>query len=81
MSSNSFGARATLQDADSSYVIYRLDGLDTAARLPYSLKVLLENLLRNDDGHLVSAEQIVALAAWTPPNPATRISSSRRPGS
>ena len=69
MSADSFGARATLPVDDLSYVIYRLDALDTAARLPYSLKVLLENLLRNEDGHLVTAEQISALAAWAPTEP------------
>ena len=66
MSADSFGARATLPVDDLSYDIYRLDAVDTAARLPYSLKVLLENLLRNEDGHLVTAEQISALAAWAP---------------
>ncbi len=68
-SANSFGSRSTLNVDDLSYVIYRLDGFDTAARLPYSLKVLLENLLRNEDGHLVSAAQIWALAAWRPDEP------------
>ena len=69
MSANSFGARATLPVDDLSYDIYRLDAVDTAARLPYSLKVLLENLLRNEDGHLVTAEQVTALAAWEPTEP------------
>ena len=66
MNANSFEARATLAVDDLSYGIYRLDAFDTAGRLPYSLKVLLENLLRNEDGRLVTAEQISALAAWAP---------------
>ena len=66
MSSDSFGTRDQLKVDDSSYQIYRLDRLKTAHRLPYSLKVLLENLLRNEDGHLVTREQIQALAGWQP---------------
>src|SRR6185312_13916807 len=64
MSSNSFGARRTLDVADASYEIFQLDRVEGAARLPYSLKVLLENLLRNEDGRLVTAEQVSALASW-----------------
>gem|GEM_PF-2026848 len=48
---NSFGARGTLNVNDSTFEIFRLDALDGATRLPYSLKVLLENLLRNEDGY------------------------------
>ncbi|MGB9307627.1 MAG: aconitate hydratase AcnA [Mycobacterium sp.] len=66
MNANSFGARAALTVGDQTYDIYRLDAVNPAVRLPYSLKVLLENLLRNGDGHLVTAEQISALAAWAP---------------
>jgi aconitate hydratase len=66
MSDNSFGARSTLTVADQSYGIYRLDAIEGTARLPYSLKVLLENLLRNEDGHLVTTDQIQALAGWKP---------------
>lgn len=66
MNANSFEARATLAVDDLNYEIYRLDAFDTASELPYSLKVLLENLLRNEDGHLVTAEQISSLAAWAP---------------
>ena len=50
---DSFGARSTLEAAGDSYEIFRLDALQReydVARLPYSLKVLLENLLRNEDG-------------------------------
>ena len=51
MTPNSFGARGTLNVNDSTFEIFRLDALDGATRLPYSLKVLLENLLRNEDGY------------------------------
>jgi aconitate hydratase len=64
MTSNSFGAREQLQVGDSTFEIYRLDAVQDAARLPYSLKVLLENLLRNEDGRLITADQIDALRAW-----------------
>ncbi|TAL98814.1 MAG: aconitate hydratase [Rhodanobacter sp.] len=66
MSSDSFGTRGQLTVDDTSYQIYRLDRVKTAHRLPYSLKVLLENLLRNEDGHLVTREQIQSLADWKP---------------
>jgi aconitate hydratase len=64
MTSNSFGAREQLHVGDSTYEMYRLDAFQDAARLPYSLKVLLENLLRNEDGRLVTADQIDALRTW-----------------
>jgi aconitate hydratase len=63
---NSFGARDRLQVGDDSYSIFRLDRVEGAARLPYSLKVLLENLLRNEDGVTVTADQVHAVAAWDP---------------
>ena len=66
MQSNSFGSRDQLKVDDTSYTIHRLDRIKTAHRLPYSLKVLLENLLRNEDGHLVTTEQVQALADWQP---------------
>src|SRR5215216_4351449 len=66
MTANSFGARDRLQVGDAAYAIFRLDRVDGAARLPYSLKVLLENLLRNEDGTLVTAAQVAALASWDP---------------
>ena len=66
MTSNSFGTADTLTVDGTPYRIHRLDRLKTAHRLPYSLKVLLENLLRNEDGHLVTAEQIQSLADWQP---------------
>ena len=68
MSGNSFGARSTLTVGDQTYGIYRLDAVETDERLPYSLKVLLENLLRNEDGRLVTAGQVSALASWSPRN-------------
>ena len=64
MTSNSFGAREQLRVGDSTFEIYRLDAVRDAARLPYSLKVLLENLLRNEDGRLITADQIDALRTW-----------------
>ena len=63
---NSFQAKDTLGVGGSEYEIFRLDKVETASRLPYSLKVLLENLLRNEDGRLVTKEQIDALRQWTP---------------
>ncbi|NMG56320.1 aconitate hydratase [Aromatoleum aromaticum] len=67
-SKNSFGARGTLQVGAKTYEIYRLDavsgeGADVAS-LPYALKILLENLLRTEDGGNVTADDIRALAAW-----------------
>ncbi|MFQ4150007.1 aconitate hydratase [Arthrobacter sp. LAPM80] len=64
--SNSFGARNTLTVGNESYEIFRLDAVEGSERLPYSLKILLENLLRNEDGRLVTAEQVAALAKWDP---------------
>ncbi|SIO88878.1 aconitate hydratase AcnA [Nocardiopsis sp. JB363] len=66
MSANSFGARDTLRVGDESYEIFRLDTVEGAGRLPYSLKVLLENLLRTEDGANVTAEHIRALGNWDP---------------
>ncbi|NDJ91441.1 aconitate hydratase [Mycolicibacter kumamotonensis] len=63
---DSFGTKHQLAVDDTSYQIRRLDRIDGSARLPYSLKVLLEDLLRNEDGHLVTDEQISAMAAWDP---------------
>ena len=62
--SNSFDTRGTLTVDGRDYEIYRLDRVAGASTLPYSLKVLLENLLRNEDGVSVTAEQIRALAGW-----------------
>lgn len=67
-SQNSFGAKSTLDVDGKSYEIFRLDavqgeGLDVAS-LPFSLKVLLENLLRTEDGADITADDIKALAGW-----------------
>ena len=67
MADNSFDARSELQVGDRTFEIYRLDALQSkfdVARLPFSLKVLLENLLRNEDGVGVRAADIEALASW-----------------
>ena len=68
MRSNSFGSRATLKAGAGSFEIHRLDALEKrglpVARLPYSLKILLENLLRLEDGRVVRAEDVEKLARW-----------------
>ncbi|GAA5162310.1 aconitate hydratase [Ornithinimicrobium tianjinense] len=66
MSTNpdSFGAKGTLGVGDQSYEIFRIGGLEGAETLPYSLKVLLENLLRTEDGANITADHITALAQW-----------------
>ncbi|MFE0765936.1 aconitate hydratase AcnA [Streptomyces smyrnaeus] len=66
MSANSFDARSTLQVGDESYEIFKLDKVEGSARLPYSLKVLLENLLRTEDGANITADHIRALGNWDP---------------
>jgi len=69
MAGNSFGARAGLDVGDRSLEIFRLDALASVgdvAGLPFSLKVLLENLLRNEDGNAVTAEDVEAFARWDP---------------
>src|ERR1700757_3261627 len=68
MSANSFGARATFKVGNKEYELYRIDALDkqgiSTKHLPYSLRILLENLLRTEDGHNVTKKDIRALAAW-----------------
>jgi aconitate hydratase len=68
MSSNSFGARATFKVGKKEYELYRLDVLDkqgiSTKHLPFSLRILLENLLRTEDGRNVTKDEIRALAAW-----------------
>ena len=61
---DSFSARGELGVGDQSYEIYRLSAVDGSERLPYSLKVLLENLLRTEDGLNITADHIRALAGW-----------------
>ena len=68
MSANSFGARATIKVGNKKYELYRIDALDkqgiSTKHLPFSLRILLENLLRTEDGRNVTKEEIRALAAW-----------------
>ncbi|MDQ6746045.1 MAG: aconitate hydratase [Actinomycetota bacterium] len=67
MSQNSFDAQGRLRVGERDYEIFRLDVLQSkfdVARLPFSLKILLENLLRNEDGETIRAEDIEALASW-----------------
>ena len=72
MSTNSFGTRQSLPAGDGTTVdVYNLRSLEAAGypgvgRLPYSLKILLENMLRREDGRAVTADDIEALARWTP---------------
>ena len=66
MPGGSFGSSGFLDVDGAAYRIFRLDAIDGAARLPFSLKILLENLLRNEDGRMVTAGQIQALAGWDP---------------
>jgi Aconitase A len=74
MSLDSFAARGSLHADGTPYLLHRLDALPDSQRLPYSLKVLLENLLRNEDGRTVTADQIAALAGWDPASePATEV--------
>ncbi|MGY4708700.1 aconitate hydratase AcnA [Mycolicibacterium sp. CBM1] len=63
---NSFDARATLEVGDKSYEIYRLDAVPGTEKLPYSLKVLAENLLRTEDGANITKDHIEAIANWDP---------------
>ncbi len=64
MSIDSLGAKTTLTVGDQSVEMFALGAVDGAERLPYSLKVLLENLLRTEDGVNITAEHIQALARW-----------------
>src|SRR5260370_1738064 len=94
MSSNSFGARATFKVGNKEYELYRLEALDkqgiSTKHLPFSLRILLENLLRTEDGRNVTKEEIRALAAWNknsnpqkkipfPPTPVLPPASTRSP--
>ena len=68
MSVNSFNSKSTLKVGSKEYEIYRLDALDkqgiSTQHLPFSLRILLENLLRTEDDRNVTKEEIRALAAW-----------------
>ena len=65
-STDSFGAKGTIQAGGAEHEIFRLSAVEGADRLPFSLKVLLENLLRTEDGANVTADHIRALAGWDP---------------
>jgi len=74
VSTDSFGAREALRVGEREYDIFRIDRVEGHARLPYSLKVLLENLLRNEDGADITADHIRALGSWDPAaKPSTEI--------
>jgi aconitate hydratase len=68
MSFDSFGSRSTLKVGNKEHEFYRIDALDkqgiSTKHLPFSLRILLENLLRTEDGHNVTKEEVRALAAW-----------------
>jgi len=66
LSINSFGAKSSLSVSGTEYTIFRLDAVEGNERLPFSLKVLLENLLRTEDGANITADQIRALGSWDP---------------
>ncbi|GAA1516935.1 aconitate hydratase AcnA [Dactylosporangium maewongense] len=61
---DTFGAKSQLSVGDASYEIFKVDKVEGAERLPYSLKILLENLLRTEDGANITAEHIRALGGW-----------------
>ena len=73
---DSFGARGTLRVGDREYEIFRLNALQgegvDVSRLPYSLRILLENMLRREDGVTVTRDDILALARWNPAEPQER---------
>jgi aconitate hydratase len=71
---DSFGARGTLNVGDASYEVFRLSAVEGAERLPFSLKILMENLLRTEDGANITADHVRALANWDPAaEPSTEI--------
>jgi len=74
---NTFGARSSLKVGNRTFEIFRLEALAKhgfdVERLPYSLRILLENLLRTEDGIIVSADDVRALAGGTPASPAREI--------
>ncbi|NCT90964.1 aconitate hydratase [Cellulomonas sp. APG4] len=71
---DTFGSRSTLEVGGTSYEIYRLDAVPGTERLPYSLKILAENLLRTEDGANITADHVRAIASWDPEaEPSTEI--------
>ncbi|MBB5873090.1 aconitate hydratase [Allocatelliglobosispora scoriae] len=63
---DTFGAKSQLDVGDASYEIFTIDKVEGHQRLPYSLKILLENLLRTEDGANITADHIRALGGWDP---------------
>jgi aconitate hydratase len=73
-SKDTFGARQSLTVGDASHEVFRLDAVKGSEGLPYSLKILLENLLRTEDGVNITADHVQALASWDPTaEPSTEI--------
>ena len=71
---DTFGSKGTLEVGDASYEIFRLSAVEGLERLPYSLKILAENLLRTEDGANITADHVRALAGWDPDaQPSTEI--------
>ncbi|MGO2720415.1 MAG: aconitate hydratase AcnA, partial [Brachybacterium tyrofermentans] len=71
---NSFSAKQDLTVGGTDYEIFALDAVEGADKLPYSLKILLENLLRTEDGANITADHVRALASWDPAaDPSTEI--------
>ncbi|HZA31956.1 MAG TPA: hypothetical protein VE462_10630, partial [Propionibacteriaceae bacterium] len=66
MSVNSFDAKQALRVGSDTYQIFRLDAVAGSDELPYSLKILLENLLRTEDGANITADHIRTLGSWDP---------------
>ncbi len=68
MATNSFGARASLKSGGKSWTIFKLEALErrgfSLAKIPFSIRVMIENLLRREDGVIVTAEQVETLAKW-----------------
>src|ERR1041385_975752 len=69
---NSFDAKTSLNVGDRTYALFSLSRLEktgvAVSRLPFSIRILLENLLRQEDGRLVTSDDVKALARWTPKN-------------
>src|SRR5690625_2649230 len=71
---DSFAAKQNLEVGGTDYDIFALDAVEGAENLPYILKILLENLLRTEDGANITADHVRALASWEPTaDPATEI--------
>ena len=80
MSVNSFDAKQTLQVGSESYQIFRLDAVEGSDQLPYSLKILLENLLRTEDGANITATTSARSHPGSRPRSRAKRSNSRQPG-